>query len=105
MICSYCREYWVPKPLEDVHWCWGAQHDDKDFGVRQTIIETVNHPPHYTFGKYEVIDVLEDWFPEEPHLWQVGKYIARAARKGDELEDLKKARWYLERKIKQLESK
>jgi hypothetical protein len=43
----------------------------------------VNHPGHYTFGKYEVIDVLEDWFPTDPLLWQVGKYIARADRKGN----------------------
>jgi len=40
--------------------------------------DNVNHPNHYTFGRYEVIDVLEDWFPTDPLLWQVGKYIARA---------------------------
>jgi hypothetical protein len=61
--------------------------------------DPVNHPGHYTFGKYEVIDVLEDWFPADPLLWQVGKYIARAGRKGDALEDLKKAAWYLNRRI------
>ena len=61
--------------------------------------DTVNHPGHYTFGKYEVIDVLEDWFPSDPLLWQVGKYIARAGHKGNELENLKKAAWYLNRRI------
>jgi hypothetical protein len=61
--------------------------------------DPVNHPGHYTFGKYEVIDVLEDWFPADPLLWQVGKYIARAGRKGNTLEDLKKAAWYLKRRI------
>lgn len=65
--------------------------------------DPVNHPQHYTFGKYEVIDVLEDWFATDPLLWQVGKYLARAGRKGDTLEDLKKARWYLERRISKLE--
>lgn len=65
--------------------------------------DPVNHPQHYTFGKYEVIDVLEDWFATDPLLWQVGKYLARAGRKGDVLEDLKKARWYLDRKISKLE--
>ena len=100
MVCSYCFEYYVPEKYGDGHDCTARRALES--GLSQ---ETVNHPPHYTFGKYEVIDVLEDWFPAEPHLWQVGKYIARAARKGDELEDLKKARWYLERKIKQLESK
>ena len=62
--------------------------------------DNVNHPGHYTFGKYEVVDVLEDWFPADPLLWQVGKYIARAGRKGSLLEDLQKAAWYLNRRIK-----
>lgn len=65
--------------------------------------DQVNHPSHYTFGKYEVIDVLQDWFPADPLLWQVGKYIARSSRKGKMLEDLQKARFYLERKISELE--
>jgi hypothetical protein len=56
--------------------------------------DPVNRPAHYTFGKYEVIDVLEDWFPADPLLWQTGKYIARAGRKGAMLEDLQKAAWY-----------
>jgi hypothetical protein len=61
--------------------------------------DSVNHPAHYTFGNYEVIDVLEDWFGSDPLLWQVGKYIARAGRKGSVLEDLQKAAWYLNRRI------
>ncbi len=65
--------------------------------------DPINHPSHYTFGKFEVIDVLADWFPTDPLLWQVGKYIARAGHKGKEISDLKKARFYLDRKIKELE--
>lgn len=65
--------------------------------------DPVNHPPHYTYGKYEVIDVLEDWFPDDPLLWQVGKYIARCWRKGNALEDLRKAEFYLKRRIAMLE--
>ncbi len=64
--------------------------------------EAVDHPQHYNFGKFEVIDVIEDWglgFHEANAL----KYIARAKHKGHELEDLKKARWYLDRKIQKLE--
>jgi hypothetical protein len=61
--------------------------------------DPVNHPGHYTFGRYEIINVLEDWFPTDPLLWQVGKYIARAGRKGSLVEDLKKAAWYLQRRI------
>jgi len=66
--------------------------------------DPVVHPSHYTFGSYEVIDVLEDWFATDPLLWQVGKYIARASHKGRELEDLKKALFYLQRRIKKVES-
>jgi hypothetical protein len=62
--------------------------------------DLVNHPPHYTFGKYEVIDVLQDWFPTNPLLWQVAKYIARADHKGNPVQDLEKAKFYLEREIK-----
>lgn len=64
--------------------------------------DPVNHPYHYTFGKFEVLDVLMDWFPYDPLLWQVGKYIARCSRKGHELEDLEKARFYLDKRIEAL---
>jgi len=67
--------------------------------------DPVNHPKHYTFGAFEVIDVLQDWFPNNPLLWQVGKYIARAERKGRTLEDLRKAMFYLQREIERLEDK
>ena len=64
--------------------------------------DPVNHPKHYTFGKIEVIDVLEDW--QLPyHLACVVKYVARAGKKdpSKEMEDLKKAQWYLNRWIEQ----
>lgn len=61
--------------------------------------DVINHPSHYTRGKIEVIDFIED--QQLPyHLGNVIKYIARAGHKGDKLEDLKKARWYLDRYIK-----
>lgn len=80
----------------------------KEVAVEQTIEEQVvelpkkedviNHPSHYTRGKIEVIDFIED--QQLPyHLGNVIKYIARAGHKGDKLEDLKKARWYLDRYI------
>lgn len=60
--------------------------------------DVINHPSHYTRGKIEVIDFIED--QQLPyHLGNVIKYIARAGYKGDKLEDLKKARWYLDRYI------
>jgi hypothetical protein len=67
--------------------------------------DMVNHPPHYTFGQYEVIDVLMDWFPGDPLLWQVAKYISRAGRKGDAVTDLRKAEFYLQRAIKREEAR
>jgi len=67
-------------------------------------LDPVNHPAHYNFGKFEVIDVLMDWFPSNPLLWQVGKYIARSGHKGKPLEDLRKARFYLDAEIKRLET-
>lgn len=66
--------------------------------------DVVNHPAHYTFGRFEVIDVIEDWkLPY--HLGNSVKYIARQGRKdpAKTLEDLKKARWYLNRYITKLE--
>lgn len=66
--------------------------------------DMVNSPPHYTFGTIEVITVIEDW-KLEFHEGNCIKYIARAKHKGNELEDLKKAQWYLNRKIKQLNNK
>lgn len=67
-------------------------------------VDMVNSPPHYTQGRYEVIDVLEDWFSDDPLGWQVGKYIARYKHKNG-VEDLKKARYYLNRLIDQYEHK
>lgn len=67
-------------------------------------MEKVNHPKHYNKGKIEVIEAIEDWdlnFSEG----NVVKYVARHRFKGEPLEDLKKARWYLERLISNLESK
>jgi hypothetical protein len=63
--------------------------------------DMVNHPKHYTFGTIEVITVIEDW-QLGFHEGNCIKYIARAKHKGHELEDFKKAQWYLNRKIEQL---
>ena len=67
--------------------------------------EMVIHPAHYGGDTlYEVIKVLEAW-ELGFHLGNAVKYIARAGKKHrtSELEDLKKARWYLERRIANLE--
>lgn len=61
----------------------------------------VNHPSHYNKGKIEVIDFIEDQGLSF-HLGNVIKYVARAGSKGDKLEDLKKAQWYLDRYINEV---
>jgi len=64
--------------------------------------DSVDHPRHYTLGGIEVIDAIEAWALGF-HLGNVVKYVARAAHKGTRLEDLRKARWYLDREIQRLE--
>lgn len=65
------------------------------------ISNVVDHPSHYNRGKIEVIDFIEDQGLSF-HLGNVIKYITRAGAKGDKLEDLKKARWYLDRYINEV---
>jgi hypothetical protein len=63
--------------------------------------DNVNHPTHYTTGKIEVIDFIEDQkFPY--HLGNAVKYISRAGKKDPTktVEDLQKAVWYINRYIK-----
>ena len=79
--------------------------------VKPNNTNNVNHPSHYTDGKIEVIDYIEDK--------QLGfclgnaiKYISRAGKKKSgnmtdkekEINDLRKAVWYVERRIKELEN-
>lgn len=65
--------------------------------------ENVNHPSHYNTGKYEVIDVIEDWNLGFS-LGNAIKYIARAGHKDPNAtkEDLEKAVWYINREISRI---
>jgi hypothetical protein len=62
--------------------------------------EAVDHPAHYggAANPYEAIKVIEAWRLGFC-LGNTVKYIARADHKGATIEDLKKARWYLNREI------
>lgn len=62
--------------------------------------DPVNHPTYYTRGGIETIDAIEAW-DLGFHLGNAVKYISRAGHKDPAavLEDLKKARWYLDREI------
>lgn len=68
--------------------------------------DPVNRPSHYTDGKIEVIEFIED----KKLGFCLGnrvKYIARAGKKdpSKHIEDLEKARWYLDREIEKLKTK
>lgn len=69
--------------------------------------EQVNHPQHYG-GKenpYEVVKVAEAWgLDKDAYLFNVLKYIGRSGKKDDNppIQDLKKASWYLDRRIEVL---
>lgn len=60
--------------------------------------DVINHPSHYTDGKFETIEAIESW-QLGYHLGNAVKYISRAGKKSKdtELEDLRKARWYIQR--------
>ena len=74
--------------------------------VRKDPVDTpdmVNHPPHYKVGGIEVIDFIEAK-QLGYNLGNVVKYVSRSGKKGtDAIQDLQKARWYLERAIQRAE--
>ena len=69
-------------------------------------IEQVNHPQHYGGEEnlYEAIKVIDAW-DLGFSLGNTVKYISRAGKKDKELQDLKKALWYLQHHIETLEKK
>lgn len=74
--------------------------------VSNTNGSPVEHPNHYNNGSFEVIDVVKDWLTDDEFLGfikgNVIKYVAREKHKNG-LEDLKKARFYLDWYIKKQE--
>ena len=65
--------------------------------IEFTITNRVNHPSHYNKG-IETIDYIESWNMDF-NTGNVIKYVTRAGYKDNKLEDLQKAKWYLEREI------
>jgi len=68
--------------------------------------EMVDHPTHYggEDNPYEAIKVIEEWGLGF-NLGNAIKYISRAGKKLDTLEDLEKANWYINREITKLKNK
>jgi hypothetical protein len=83
-----------------------VEHQKKPRKVKDNIIsrlnDPVNSPSHYTTGGIETIDFIEAK-ELDYNLGNVVKYITRADKKGRKLEDLKKAQWYLNRAVSNLE--
>ncbi len=94
-----------------------ADDDAIDLGCIPASAAQVLGPPHYVWlgealvangapentGALQSWDLLDALFPDNPHLWNTGKYLTRFGRKGDtskRVEDLRKAAAYLERAIK-----
>lgn len=83
---------------------WHCDNCQQDHTDEMTVCpkSMVDHPPHYNTGNIEVIDAIEDWgcgFNDGNAI----KYVARHRHKGKPVEDLKKARWYIDREISRLE--
>lgn len=99
-------------------WDYPDPLTDEPPAPTRTASEAVRSPEHYTWlgqslaalglsdaANVESWDVLDAAFPSDPLLWNCGKYLLRQGRKGGEakrLEDLRKARQYLDRRIARL---
>ena len=76
--------------------------------TKEDDLDMVNSPAHYTSGRFEAIDVIEDAIAEAPSVKagmlqaQALKYLLRLWHKIDAKEDAEKARWYLSRLIDSL---
>lgn len=68
--------------------------------------DNINHPKHYTSGKYEIIDIIEGQMTKEEFtgycVGNILKYTFRYKNKNG-IEDLKKAQWYLGKLIQSIE--
>ena len=86
-----------------IHYGYNAQTGEYDIPLEDEevpVSDPVNHPSHYTAGRIEVIDFLED--QNLPfHLANALKYICRAGKKdrNKTKKDLQKAVWYINRYI------
>ena len=75
----------------------------KDQGEPSSEKEAIDHPNYYNKG-IEVIDYIDSW-DFNFTIGNIIKYVSRHRHKANPLEDLKKAKWYLDRLIKKYEDK
>lgn len=104
---DYAYEYGYRDIPQDLEEFMDGKYDDVDNNTSNKY-DSVNHPNYYV-GKIEVIDFIEDKRLNY-NLGNCVKYIARAGKKHEAgmsdlektIEDLSKARWYLDREINTL---
>ena len=69
-------------------------------------MDAVNNPPHYKTGDIECIDAIKASMSAEQFIGylkgNVEKYVWRMSYKGKPVEDLRKARWYIDRLVEEL---
>jgi hypothetical protein len=102
MITVYCgicgKQYMTDGGGAGCPDCWNRR--SLAAGRGEALADMVEHPPHYTQGKVECIDAIESALTAEEFRGYckgvVIKYCWRESHKGGD-EDLKKARWYLNR--------
>jgi DNA-binding transcriptional regulator GbsR (MarR family) len=87
-----------PDHMDDAHKLISERFETEYAKYKTTQSDLVNHPPHYKAGGVETIDFIEAK-DLNYRLGNVVKYVTRAEKKGNPIEDLKKARWYLDREI------
>jgi len=107
----FSKEIRVPSE-HDGYWHEHKQRLEKERALakekKEATVDLVNHPPHYNKGGMEVIEVIElvtggtrsgDQGFVGYLLGNILKYLLRFEHKGKPIEDLKKARWYLDKLI------
>ena len=75
--------------------------DKRKENVPHGTTEHVNHPNHYNKGRFEVIEVIEDWGLGF-NLGNAIKYIGRCEHKENKKQDLEKALWYIKRELENI---
>ena len=99
------KHIWQAIFQEEIHMNDYEVHLDMPIGAPTIKYDSVNHPAHYCEGrKYEPWDVILDWKLDYLTGTAV-KYLSRAGRKDPtkEIEDLNKAKAYIDKRIEQLQ--
>jgi ribosomal protein L32 len=103
-VCEICGNKRCAHSVDKKYKCTNSNDPKQTFELIESTSK-INHPNHYggADNPYEAIKVIEAWNVGF-NLGNCLKYISRAGKKGDELEDLEKAKWYLEREINKLKN-